>query len=92
MDLRRLLTYALLGAGPALSAYGAWLTWIVAYDVWPAGTEAQRLSILGEALLCTLAGIGLVLVAIAVGGPVGRISVKTKLGEAEMSDDKESAS
>ena len=39
---------AWLGGGVASGGLLGWLIWIVAYRVWPAGTEAQRLGILGQ--------------------------------------------
>jgi hypothetical protein len=69
---RALALYMLFGAGIVctLIAVGALL--IVWIGGWNPGTEAQRLSIIGWALLGALVGMGAVIVSLAIGGPVGR--------------------
>lgn len=68
--------HALFGAGLVCTAMAVGILFVVWMGGWPAGTEHQRLSILGWGLLGALAGMGMVIVALAIGGPVGRLKAK----------------
>jgi hypothetical protein len=56
---------AMLGGGIVMTLLAIWLVVLIRWD-WPRGTEAQRLGILGNALLGTLAGAGLVQLGLVV--------------------------
>lgn len=53
--------WAAVLAAPVLTAYAAWLTWIVVWGGWPLNTAELRLKFLGASMLLTL---GLILYAI----------------------------
>lgn len=57
--------WAMIGAGPGLTAFAAALVWIVWRGPWPAGLAAQQLTILGWALWIVLAVIAVIIVALA---------------------------
>lgn len=71
--LRQIMVWMLFGAGIVCTAMAVGTLWIAWRGGWPAGTEAQRLEIIGWALLGALGGMGAVIVSLAIGGPVGRI-------------------
>ncbi len=56
---------AWLGGGVFLTGFAIWLVWLVRYD-WPAGTEEQRLGILGVALYMVLTGPLLVMIGLGL--------------------------
>jgi hypothetical protein len=60
-----LYAIAWLAGGVALTAMSIWLVVLVRYD-WPAGTEEQRLGILGVALYMTLTGPLLVMIGLGL--------------------------
>ena len=66
----------MLAGGVVFTGYSIWLVVLIRWD-WPAGTEAQRLGILGNALIGTLAGAGLVLLGLVV-----RSNIRTLKGSA----------
>jgi len=88
--LRGTMSWALFGAGLVCTAMSIGVDLVVWLGPWPAGTEHQRLSILGWSLLGTLAGMLAVIISLAIGGPVGRFRAnvgRTGLGlEAEDHD------
>lgn len=57
--------WALLGAGPPLTAAAAALVWIVWRGGWPAALAAKQLEILGFALYGALTLIGVIVVSLA---------------------------
>lgn len=71
---RAAMVWMLLGAGMVTTLLAFVALFIVWRGGWPAGTEEQRLTIIGWALLGALAGMGAVIVSLAIGGPVGRFS------------------
>lgn len=70
--LRGLMSLALFGAGLVCTAMAVGEVLIIWRGGWPAGTEAQRIAIIGWALLGAMAGMGAVIISLAIGGPVGR--------------------
>ncbi len=58
------------------TGFAIWLVVLIRWD-WPAGTEGQRLDILGRALMGTLAGAGLVLLGLVI-----RSNIRTLKGSA----------
>lgn len=68
--LRRLLTFALLGAGPVMCSFAVWLIIIVAYGDWEVGRQEQQIEALAIALFMFIGGILFVVAAIAIGGPI----------------------
>lgn len=72
-SLRRLMTLALFGAGVVCTLGAAAMVLIIWLGGWTDDTQAQRLEILGWALLGMLAGVLAVIVSFAIGGPVGRL-------------------
>lgn len=68
--LRRLLTFALLGAAPVMCAFAVWLVIIVAYGDWLPERQEQQLGALAIALFMFIGGILFVVAAIAIGGPI----------------------
>lgn len=71
---RGLMVWALLIAGILCTGMAIGALLIAWVGGWPTGTEAQRLSIVGWALLGALAGMGAVIISLAIGGPVGKFS------------------
>lgn len=86
---RLILTWALLGAGPALTGWGLWLTWILWRGGWAVGTEPQRIDALAWALFLVLGGVLAVVVAIAIGGPIRSVSGKAGMVEVKVEGDDE---
>lgn len=72
-SLRRLMTIALFGAGVVCTLGAAAMVLIIWLGGWTSDTQAQRLEILGWALLGMLAGVLAVIISFAIGGPVGRL-------------------
>lgn len=70
--LRGVMSWMLFGAGVVCTAMAVGALLIVWVGGWPHGTEHQRLSIIGWALLGALAGMMAVIISLAIGGPVGR--------------------
>lgn len=70
--MRRLMVWMLFGAGVVCTAIAVGALLIVWLGEWPVAIAAQRLSIVGWALLGALAGMGAVIASLAIGGPVGR--------------------
>lgn len=64
---------AWLGGGIASGGFLAWLIWIVAYRSWPAGTEEQRLGILGQISIGTLILMGLVMLGLSLRNAIRNI-------------------
>ena len=71
--LRRMMTIALFGAGVVCTLGAAAMVLIIWLGGWTSDTQAQRLEILGWALLGMLAGVLAVIISFAIGGPVGRL-------------------
>jgi hypothetical protein len=71
-----MMSWMLLGAGIICTGIAVGSLLIAWVGGWPAGTEHQRLSIVGWALLGGLAGMMAVIVSLAIGGPVGRIKAE----------------
>lgn len=71
--MRALMVWMLFGGGIVCTAMAVGALWIAWRGGWPVGTEAQRLEIVGWALLGALGGMLSVIVSLAIGGPVGRI-------------------
>ncbi|HEY0265711.1 MAG TPA: hypothetical protein VGC16_03105 [Rhizomicrobium sp.] len=73
--------WAMVGAAMMLTAFAAWLVWIVAWH-WPPPVETgRRLDILGKALWIVLGGIVLVVIALTgkrveASGLWGRLDVR----------------
>lgn len=78
--MRRLMVWMLFGAGVVCTAIAVGALLIVWQGGWPTGTEPQRLSIVGWALLGALAGMGAVIASLAIGGPVGRFKATGPAG------------
>ena len=57
--------WALILAGPPLTLFAAGLVWIIWKGPWPAALADMQLTILGRALLISLALIGVIVVALA---------------------------
>lgn len=70
--LRGLMSLALFGAGLVCTAMAIGEVLIIWRGGWPNGTAAQRIAIIGWALLGAMAGMGAVIISLAIGGPVGR--------------------
>jgi hypothetical protein len=84
-SLRRLMTIALFGAGVVCTFGAAAMVLIIWLGGWTSDTQAQRLEILGWALLGMLAGILAVIISFAIGGPVGRLKAGNGLVSFEAS-------
>lgn len=82
--LRGMMSWMLFGAGVACTAIAVSTLGIVWLGHWPAGTEHQRLSIIGWGLLGALAGMGAVIVSLAIGGPVGRFKASVGRGGVDL--------
>lgn len=89
--LRGVMSWMLFWTGVVCTAMAFMVIMIVWLGDWPHGTEAQRLTILAEALFGSEAGMGAVIVSLAIGGPVGRFKAnagRDGVGfEAEKDDD-----
>lgn len=70
--MRSLMVWMLFGAGVVCTLLAVGSLLIVWVGGWPVGTEPQRLSIIGWALIGALTGMGAVIASLAIGGPVGR--------------------
>lgn len=57
--------WALILAGPPLTAVACWLIWIVWRGPWPAGSAQQQLSILGWGLMGAMSLVGIIVIALA---------------------------
>ena len=85
--MRALMIWMLFGAGLACTALAVGALLIAWLGQWPAGTEPQRLDIVGRALLGGLGGMGAVIVSLAIGGPVGRLKGRVGLVEIDAEGD-----
>ena len=85
--LRGMMSWMLLGAGVACVGLAVSAMLIAWLGGWSVGTEPQRLSIIGWALLGALAGMLAVIVSLAIGGPVGRFKGKLSRDGAEIEAD-----
>lgn len=88
--LRGVMSWMLFGAGAACTAMSCAAVLIVWKGVWSPVSESQRLDIIGWALLGSLAGMGAVIVSLAIGGPVGRF--KANVGKEGVGFDAEGRS
>lgn len=70
--LRGLMSWMLFGAGVVCTALAVASLLIAWRGGWPAGTEHQRIAIVGWTLLGAMAGMMAVIISLAIGGPVGR--------------------
>lgn len=57
--------WAIILAAPPLTAFAGWLVWIVWKGPWPVASADHQLTILGQALLCALALIAIIVIALA---------------------------
>lgn len=73
---RAFMVWSLFGAGIVCTGMATGALLIAWIGGWPTGTEEQRLSIVGWALLGALAGMGAVIVSLAIGGPVGKFNAE----------------
>ena len=78
------MSTALLCAGMACFGLAIGALLIAWLGGWPAGTEHQRLNIVGWALLGALAGMMAVIVSLAIGGPGGRFRGRLSRDGAEL--------
>lgn len=85
--MRALMVWMLFGAGLACTALAVGALLIAWLGGWPAGTESQRLDIVGWSLLGGLGGMGAVIVSLAIGGPVGRLKGKVGIIEIDAEGD-----
>ena len=90
MWLRLMFSVSLLAAGPVMTGFGAWMVWVVWRGGWAAERAAQQLDILGTGLMTVLGGMVAIIVAVALGGPVGRLKGSVGRVSAEVSDDDDS--
>ncbi len=81
--LRGIMSWMLFGAGVACTLLAVGALMIVWRGGWPAGTETQRLTIIGWTLIGALIGMLAVIVSLAIGGPVGRFKGKVNMRGAE---------
>lgn len=71
--MRAMMVWMLFGAGIVCTAFAVGSLLIAWLGDWSPGTEGKRLNIVSWALLGGLAGMGAVIVSLAIGGPVGRL-------------------
>ncbi len=83
------VNWALLGGGPALSAFACWLVWILWQGGWPQDTAAQRIHILGTALFGIIGILGVVIALIGLAGPLR--ALKAGVGPASVQIDGDEA-
>lgn len=57
---------AWLGGGVACGGLVAWIIWVFAHNVWPAGTEVARIDALSQIALGLLVLMGLVMLGLTV--------------------------
>lgn len=81
--LRRVMVMALFGAGVVCTFGSSALVYVIWRGGWTPDTQAQRLEILGWSLLAWHAGVLAVIIAFAIGGPVGRLKVGAGLASFE---------
>lgn len=82
--LRGIMSWMLFAAGVVCTAMAGSVVLITWQGGWTAGTEHQRLSIIGWALLGSLTGLLAVIVSLAIGGPVGRFKGRIGRDGAEL--------
>jgi drug/metabolite transporter (DMT)-like permease len=85
--LRARMSNALMIAGLICTVLCLGLILVIWLGAWSPETQQQRLDYLGNALFGTIAGMGLVIVSLAIGGPVGRLSGKIGPAEFNAEDD-----
>ncbi len=92
---RRRMVWMLFGAGCVTTALLIGAALIVWRGGWPVALAGKQLDFLGWGMLALIALVGIVIVSLAIGGPVGRF--KARFGrdgaewEAEDHDDAQSA-
>ncbi len=82
-----LISFALLlGAGMVVTGFAIWFGWTLSYGPWPEAVAAERIRVLGAALLLSLGLIGLVMVTLGVGGrlKIDKVSINTAAGGGEI--------
>jgi hypothetical protein len=82
-----LISFALLlGAGMVVTAFAIWFGMTLSYGDWPEAVAAERIRVLGAALLLSLGLIGLVMVTLGVGGrlKIDKVSINTVAGGGEI--------
>lgn len=82
-----LISFALLlGAGMVVTAFAIWFGFTLSYGPWPEAVAAERIRVLGAALLLSLGLIGLVMVTLGVGGrlKIDKVSINTVAGGGEI--------
>ncbi len=75
---------AWLAGGVAACAFSLWLVTLIRWD-WPAETDAQRLTILGNALYGTLAIMGLVTLGLTMRSAIRNFKMSAGAMSAEAS-------
>jgi hypothetical protein len=78
--LSKMMTWAMIAGGGLFYAFAVALVVILWQGGWAPSTQVQVIEIFGKS--------GLGLLALAVGGPVGKFKLDTKLGSAEIDGDR----
>jgi hypothetical protein len=74
--MRALMVWMLLASGIVCTIIAVGAVMIAWLGTWPANLAGDRLSIIGKAAVGGMLGMGMVIVALAIGGPVGRVKGK----------------
>lgn len=83
---RSLMVKLMSGAGIFCGGLAIWLVMIVKDVSWPEALREQQLSIIGWALIGAFVGMMLVIIALMIGGPVGKgqAKIETKAGSIDL--------
>lgn len=83
---RSLMIKLMSGAGIFCGGLAIWLVMVIKDQTWPEALRGQQLELIGWALIGAFIGMMLVIIALMVGGPVGKgqVKVETPAGSAEI--------
>ena len=83
---RALMVKLMSGAGIFCGLLAVWLVFEIKDRSWPGVLREQQLELLGWALIGAFCGMLLVIVALTIGGPIGKTQAKvdTKLGSIDL--------
>jgi len=83
---RALMVKLMSGAGIFCGLLAVWLVFEIKDVSWPEALRSQQLELLGWALIGAFCGMLMVIVALTIGGPIGKTQAKvdTKLGSIDL--------
>lgn len=83
---RALMVKLMSGAGIFCGLLAVWLVFEIKDVSWPEALRSQQLELLGWALIGAFCGMLMVIVALTIGGPIGKTQAKvdTELGSIDL--------